>query len=420
MGVHPIAAPFRYGPATLLFAAVFVSTTFSGSLFGGAAPYLILAEIAVLLWMNITPMSVDRGYVNSRHLLQFGLLAAFCVFLGWQVTYAMAPELTLIYLRRFAVFSLLLLFVPNPDACRLAMKASKYYGFLVAISILVVTMVSGTKSGGLVGDYQYGGMMMSIACILFLVDYYHDGGRATDIVGFVFALTALFMTGKRAFALIVIFSLIWLYLASVERGKWLKLLKLSIAGLGSVGALYMTVQPVRELVSRLGLLLLDTGTATSGRNVLWALALDIFQSNPLVGVGFANFVVYSDAISAAPWFGLFHVHNIYLQLLAETGVVGFALMTGLLGTALVCSWWLYRLSLRSEEPVPRYVMICSVALQAWFIMYGFTGNGLYGWHELFVYISAVAMMISVRIAVSTNANPVRRAAAPGRVRGGML
>jgi len=248
-----------------------------------------------------------------------------------------------------------------------------------------------------VGDYQFGGMMMSIACILFLVDYYHDDGRIIDIVGFALSLTALFMTGKRMFALIVAVSFLWLYFASVERGKLPRILKLSAAGLGGVGALYLTVQPVRELVLRLGLFLLDAGTATSGRSVLWALAVDIFQANRWVGIGFANFVPYSDGISAAPWFGLFHVHNIYLQLLAETGVVGFALMTALFGTAFASSWRLYRLSVRTDDRVSRYVMISSLALQAWFLLYGFTGNGLYGWQEFFLYTSALAMAISVKI-----------------------
>jgi len=397
MGARSATTLAEYGPATLLFATIFVAIAFSGSLFGFAAPYLILAEIAVLLWMNVTPSTVDRGYLNSRYLLQFGLLIAFCAFLGWQATYAMVPELTLIYLRRFAVFSLLLLFIPNPHTYRLAVKASKYYGLLVAASILTVTVASGAKSGGLVGDYQYGGMMMSVACVLFLVDYYHDGGRFADIVGFVLSLTGVFISGKRMFALIVAVSFVWLYFVSVERGKLPRILRLSGIGAASVGALYLAVEPVRELVSRIGLFLLPADTATSGRNILWALALDIFDSNQLVGVGFANFLPYSDAVSAAPWFGLFHVHNIYLQMLAETGLVGSVLMGGLFISAFSGTWRGYRASLKGDDRASRYVLISSLALQAWFLMYGFSGNGLYGWQEMFLYVSAVSMAISVRI-----------------------
>lgn len=405
MGTHTVSTASKYGPAMLLFAAIFVATAFSGSLFGVAAPYLIIAEIAVLLWMNLTPISADRGYFNSRHLLQFGLLVAFCVFLGWQATYAMVPELTLIYLRRFAVFSLLLLLIPNPRTCHLALKASKYYGLLVAVSILVVTVATGTKSGGLVGDYQYGGMMMSVACVLFLVDYFHDGGGFTDIAGFILSLAGVFISGKRMFALIVVVSFVWLYIASVDRGKLPRTLKLTAFGVVSVGTLYAMLQPVRELVGRIGLFLLPAEAATSGRNVLWSLALDIFNANPLTGVGFANFLPYSDAISAAPWFGLFHVHNIYLQLLAETGLVGFALMTVLFISAFMGTWRSYRLSIQGDDRVPRYVLISSLALQVWFLMYGLSGNGLYGWQEMFLYVSAVGMAISVRIAGRT-AEPI--------------
>jgi len=44
-------------------------------------------------------------------------------------------------------------------------------------------------------------------------------------------------------------------------------------------------------------------------------------------------------------------------------------------------------------------MMYSVAMQVWFIVYGFTGNGIYDWPEFFLYITALAMMLSVRISV---------------------
>ncbi|MDI6711717.1 MAG: O-antigen ligase family protein [Anaerosomatales bacterium] len=390
------AAP-KHGPASLLFVGLFVATAYSGSLYGRAAPYLILAEIAILVWMNLTPIAAERGYVNSRYRLQWILLLVFCGFLAWQATYTMVPEVTLIYLRRFLVFSVLLVFLPNPRTCRLAIKAGKYYGFLVSASILISTWASGIKSGGFVGDYQYGGMMASVACVLFLVDFYHDGGRLVDALGAVLSLIGVFISGKRMFAFIVVISAVWLLFSSVERGKLARLFRLSTMGVLGVGSLYATFEPVRELIGRIVLLFLPAQVATSGRSILWSLALDIFESNRLTGIGFANFVPYSDAISGAPWFGLYHVHNIYLQLLAETGVMGFGIMLGFLGSALVSTWRSYRAALRWRDNDARYILVSSIALQVWFIVYGFSGNGLYGWQEMYLYLSAVAMALSVRM-----------------------
>jgi O-antigen ligase len=62
------------------------------------------------------------------------------------------------------------------------------------------------------------------------------------------------------------------------------------------------------------------------RLVLWGIAWNFFTGSPLLGVGWGNFAAlygsYVTDISFIPA-GQFQVHNIYLQLLAETGLVGF-------------------------------------------------------------------------------------------------
>jgi O-antigen ligase len=75
----------------------------------------------------------------------------------------------------------------------------------------------------------------------------------------------------------------------------------------------------------------DLGGGTSGRNDLWRVGWQVFTGHPLVGVGIGNFqvveahyVLTPGSISRiayltdVPYF----VHNTYLQLLAETGLIG--------------------------------------------------------------------------------------------------
>jgi putative inorganic carbon (HCO3(-)) transporter len=64
------------------------------------------------------------------------------------------------------------------------------------------------------------------------------------------------------------------------------------------------------------------------RLLLWDTAWNFFAHSPVMGVGWGNFVrlygsEFSSSSSMAPPAGVFEVHNIYLQLLAETGLVGF-------------------------------------------------------------------------------------------------
>lgn len=63
------------------------------------------------------------------------------------------------------------------------------------------------------------------------------------------------------------------------------------------------------------------------RLVLWGIAWDFFTGSPVFGVGWGNFnALYGPYVANISWVpaGQFEVHNIYLQLLSETGLIGFA------------------------------------------------------------------------------------------------
>lgn len=64
------------------------------------------------------------------------------------------------------------------------------------------------------------------------------------------------------------------------------------------------------------------------RILLWQSAWDLFLNNPILGIGFDNFVVLNAMTPSFPIVRALggadlYVHNIYLEILAETGVVGF-------------------------------------------------------------------------------------------------
>jgi O-antigen ligase len=88
-------------------------------------------------------------------------------------------------------------------------------------------------------------------------------------------------------------------------------------------------------------------SGTSGRTALWTVARRMIATHPLDGVGIGNFPLLSVDFLVRP--GVLQndsyvveqpleAHNIYLQLLAETGVVGFLLFAGVVVTVLGCCW----------------------------------------------------------------------------------
>jgi O-antigen ligase len=86
---------------------------------------------------------------------------------------------------------------------------------------------------------------------------------------------------------------------------------------------------------------------SSGRSELWSVAWRIWQDHPIVGVGMHGFVdnagayvrelgplEYATYIIERPQV----VHNTYLELLAEAGIVGFALWIGVVAACIRCAW----------------------------------------------------------------------------------
>lgn len=61
------------------------------------------------------------------------------------------------------------------------------------------------------------------------------------------------------------------------------------------------------------------------RLLLWQIAWNFFTGSPVTGVGWGNFLLlYFDKLPIASHGGVLTAHELYLQLLAETGLVGFA------------------------------------------------------------------------------------------------
>lgn len=69
-------------------------------------------------------------------------------------------------------------------------------------------------------------------------------------------------------------------------------------------------------------------TSFSNRMDAYKLALEIFKNSPIIGIGLVNFKEY------VPHYLGNYVHNVYLSVLLETGILGFSFFTILLGISL--------------------------------------------------------------------------------------
>ena len=385
---------------TILFYTVYLLITFSGSTaIKLYIPYLFIIYPIVCAGMAITKQGKRAALINKYKSLQYPFLfvIAFSLYLVYQLSFAYVPTIVRVYIRRYLVLALMFVFVPRFWVYEKAIKYSKIYSVAVAISIIVMTAIGGEKTGGLVGDFQAGGMMMSIACIIFLIEYYENSTNRFNLIWLLLSITGLLISGKRMFTLIVVFAFFVLFINSERKGRFKKFISGILLGVIGLLVIITVVPSAREVFDRTMGLAGNAKYFTSGRNVLWEKALIAFKDNKLFGIGFGAFQAYFRDNYIISGIDALLTHNIYIGLLAETGIIGTVIYLGFMVTVLVETLKIQRPVFKLNDQSMRYVFLNSLLLQFWFIIYGFSGNGIYDANETFFYFSAIAMMLSLKM-----------------------
>ena len=106
----------------------------------------------------------------------------------------------------------------------------------------------------------------------------------------------------------------------------------------------------------------------SGRGELYAIAVKLFLRNPILGIGWEKFRLHPDVPGGV------ETHNIYLQLLCETGVIGFGIFLFFFIFALYITVKNCRDARTAEE---HHTAGFCLFMQIFFLLYGITGNPLY-------------------------------------------
>lgn len=204
-----------------------------------------------------------------------------------------------------------------------------------AVNEVSQTAVQGRLTGG-GGDpnQQAASFVAAMFLIVGLFSLYRRRlARIGLLLAFVLLAVGFFATQSRGGLLALVVATVAAFcLAPRQRTRIVGLLVL-LAGAGAV--LLATTPGALTRITNLG-------GGTSGRSDLWRVAWQVFTGHPLFGVGAGNFVVIESHyvlqpgsisriqyLTSAPHL----VHNSYLQLLAETGLVG---LIGYLAVVIVC------------------------------------------------------------------------------------
>lgn len=193
----------------------------------------------------------------------------------------------------------------------------------------------------------------------------------------VFNSWGLFLSFSRAAAIQVLFSIVIIgFLYSVKIHKMKLSWKIIVAIIVIVGLLFMAIRyyevylrvraiscGARNYVAALSWI---TELSDSGRKHAAMKAIQTFIRSPMIGVG--NEIFSKKGLAGLEYFGL-AVHNQYLKILAEMGLLGFIPFLILLGTIVKTGLRVW--DKRREQPAEKEIQVTMLLLLTGFITIAF-------------------------------------------------
>lgn len=198
------------------------------------------------------------------------------------------------------------------------------------------------------------------------------------------AFFLLFMTGKRGFILFNVLVSLY-FIIKLNKYKFRTIIPISL--FISMILLTLSYTEVGNRIVRRTIMSSDISTGRWGMaDLMW----NDFLDSPIIGKGIYTTI---DVVYA------YHGHNIYLQVLRETGLLGFIPFISIIIFSLFSTIQLFNNTKNHKSY--RYAIGFSLYMQVIFILWGFTGNPLYDLYALLVYFISLAIITTVKKEVKT-------------------
>lgn len=149
--------------------------------------------------------------------------------------------------------------------------------------------------------------------------------KVKNVIWFILNSIALLLTGKRTqiviVLLVIIFTIIILNRKNIINA-FNKLIKFALLAISLIVIISLINPNITNSFVRIFESLSDSQTMVS-RNILYDFAKEEFEQNPIIGIGWGNYKYEYNKKVINKEKEYINVHNMYLQLLCETGVLGF-------------------------------------------------------------------------------------------------
>lgn len=378
----------------------------SGSLFYLLPGYVSLIIMIILLLINIVPIVLEQYvHINKNHLLIFILMTSFIIhnnrnlfsrdiifisiiilmqLLIWTSKYQGDTWInnTLWICKYFyifyALYTILEKFIPLLFYISISLFPSK-------AEVLFAQYSEGCMPG-LTNHYSTNGLLLGTGIIIFGAKLINKTSFK-NILNFSIMLIAILLTGKRAHILFTLFALYLAYYCYMSNNKSKRIIRSIAIFIFVLLGLFILINYVPSLATFISRFeqSAESGDVTLGRTKMWAIAIECFKTHPLLGIGWGQYI----SVNPYHW----NAHNIYIQLICETGIIGIAIYLYFFISILIKSWkhlkWVR--TNNYAEKAEQINMVYSIAMQIFFLMYGITGNPLYDKEAYVPYYMACAI-----------------------------
>ena len=265
-----------------------------------------------------------------------------------------------------------------------------------------------TATGGILphcasaGCYIYSGLAAYVAKIRIEKKKWYQANKWVILLIFFVAVLLIQKRGFIVDTVITVAVIIVLQIRKEEFGKIhiKKLIRRSfilVAIVLAIVFIYSTVPMVQGAFDSLVEKFITEDDTYSGRTDLYELAFSLYSGHMITGIGWGKY-----RLNTVGFFGLsdtsYAVHNVYIQLLCETGILGLVLFLLSSVSSLIYGIRKYRKILKSEKTImEKSAVELGIAIQIFFLAYCVSGNPLYDYNFCVTYfIGLMLTMISVR------------------------
>lgn len=248
---------------------------------------------------------------------------------------------------------------------------------------------SSNAYSGLLGEVAYSAFVMNIGIAL-IISKCFSGEKLSkfNFIQLLIFIIGVMLSYKRSLLLIPVFATIFLFLVSDINKKLKKGLTFLLIAIGIVIVVINIFPETLDTIGRLGNESSEN-SGLNGREQLWGYAFDMFKKNPVLGLGFYSYTTYCYS-QGFQWDYL--THNIYIQLLGETGVIGFVIFVTFFISLFLKTLKLIKICKDKNE---LYLINFSLFIQIVFLIYGISGNPLYFPQQMLVYVVAISIIVQI-------------------------